>query len=708
MFEVNDFRMAQKAFQRCFTVMRAEEIEYEISAGKVDVMGLGDKWKLEMTRVDWNGRTSAFEKWWKAERVERPGGRKYRLNGIPVGVLFEPCADMFAIKVDLPGSLVWENGGLEEYLKRYNLNVKESLGRTSSKKQWRDSSMSTDKPLPSLPFDIRGQAVGALQLATRRRMKNSPNNTIPSPIVPPKADLQGITIPRTATSAPPTSKSIRTLQDIIRWPRSSNPSTRRNSPTLPWNSPRTQSSPIDAPLLPHEMSHLPEIASQGLNRRCLDQGSARSHDYEPITSSPESLARQPHPETPSTATIDFAYENQSNTNTRLSSDSHTGLHIVNLGSMGRTERKAPSPGTNSSFYELYLDSEQAAGAKTANELEKEEDTEEEKEDENGDYFEIILLPQGYRPQLNGEDPSETSQGTKTKRISMFIDPDPDPRPASSVRSTQTTSSVFQKPTEGRHPASSVYSTQTKRMPTDADPGKGPRLTSSIYSTYSQPTSMYEAANPRPAPSVYSTQTERASSTFPIATKHRQPASSIYSTQTQPTSMHEAQAPHPAPSVYSTHTERASTFPTPANGPRAVSSVYSVQTERASTFPTPTKPPKPAPFVYSTQTQPTSMHEAQAPRPAPSLYSAHTERASAFPISAKYPRPAPSISSIQDRRMSRHRDLGNHRPASSVYSAESVRAATHPVESQAVDPGSEGGNMDEMVLLPRTFEGFKKG
>ncbi|KAL8951050.1 MAG: hypothetical protein Q9222_002943 [Ikaeria aurantiellina] len=53
--------------------------------------GLEDgQWKLERTRVEWNWRIAMFERNWVRKQVERPGGGKWGLNGIPAGVLFGP------------------------------------------------------------------------------------------------------------------------------------------------------------------------------------------------------------------------------------------------------------------------------------------------------------------------------------------------------------------------------------------------------------------------------------------------------------------------------------------------------------------------------------------------------------------------------------------------------------------------------------------
>ncbi|KAL8709158.1 MAG: hypothetical protein Q9220_006038 [cf. Caloplaca sp. 1 TL-2023] len=53
--------------------------------------GLEDgQWKLERMRVEWNWRIAMFERNWVRKQVERPGGGKWGLNGIPAGVVFGP------------------------------------------------------------------------------------------------------------------------------------------------------------------------------------------------------------------------------------------------------------------------------------------------------------------------------------------------------------------------------------------------------------------------------------------------------------------------------------------------------------------------------------------------------------------------------------------------------------------------------------------
>ena len=742
-FELKGFRAAVKAFEHSFNSMETEETKYEIYAGKESMkteimcktnagkengMVLGERWTLEKTRVDRNIRTSVSEKNWKAERVQRPEGRKHETNGIPVGVLFKPTAAMLKIEVDFGIPLNWEDDSLKEYLTRFNLDVEESQSRTSSTKRERDRSMATvtrsrttltklaqhrtfstkrerassvatmtqsrttstklerassvatlnrsrtlpttrkrgssmaiDKSLPPLPATtpgaepplpaveisvIRSQMIEKLDLARRRRMKNSPERATPSPIVPPKPGLQGGLLSKTVTSAPSTSNSIRNSQETIRGPRSSTPTTRRPSSVLPWGSPLTESASLsahDTPLLPHELPHRPEVASQALVRHCLNRGSIQSQNCNSSAYSSESLAHQAHPETPNTATIDFAYEYQSSTNTRFGSDSQTGLRITGLDRMGRGEYQVSSPRTNSSVYNLYAERAWAVEAEIANELENDEDTEQETEDQNEDYFEICLQPLGYRPQLHNEDPIEEFQETRNNRISMYIDEREDPRPASSV-----------------------YSTQSKRTFELANP----------------------IAEPRPAPSVYSTQTKRAS-TFPIQTHHLRPASSIYSTQTPPISTYShPAAPRPASSIYSTQTPPISTSSHQA-APRPASSIYSTQTPPISTY-SHLAAPRPASSIYSPQPNPNpnptpplpNPAHPHPPRPAPSLYSTQTP-----PIP---PRPHPAAP--------------RPRPASSVRSTDTVCATALQKEPQA---GWSGENKEEMILLPATrFEGFE--
>ncbi|KAL8716524.1 MAG: hypothetical protein Q9225_006152 [Loekoesia sp. 1 TL-2023] len=47
-------------------------------------------WMLERPRVEWNWRIALFERNYVRKGVERPGGGKWGLNGIPVGVIFGP------------------------------------------------------------------------------------------------------------------------------------------------------------------------------------------------------------------------------------------------------------------------------------------------------------------------------------------------------------------------------------------------------------------------------------------------------------------------------------------------------------------------------------------------------------------------------------------------------------------------------------------
>lgn len=55
-------------------------------------------WKLERTRVEWNWRIAVFERNYVRKGIERPGGGKWGLNGIPAGVIFGPT---FVIGSDL-------------------------------------------------------------------------------------------------------------------------------------------------------------------------------------------------------------------------------------------------------------------------------------------------------------------------------------------------------------------------------------------------------------------------------------------------------------------------------------------------------------------------------------------------------------------------------------------------------------------------------
>ncbi|KAL9025341.1 MAG: hypothetical protein Q9196_005816 [Gyalolechia fulgens] len=55
------------------------------------------QWTLERPRVEWNWRIALFERNYMRKGVERPGGGKWGLNGIPAGVIFGP-ASHFAIE----------------------------------------------------------------------------------------------------------------------------------------------------------------------------------------------------------------------------------------------------------------------------------------------------------------------------------------------------------------------------------------------------------------------------------------------------------------------------------------------------------------------------------------------------------------------------------------------------------------------------------
>ncbi|KAL8936058.1 MAG: hypothetical protein Q9216_005125 [Gyalolechia sp. 2 TL-2023] len=55
------------------------------------------EWTLERPRVEWNWRIALFERNYARKGVERPGGGKWGLNGIPAGVIFGP-ASHFAIE----------------------------------------------------------------------------------------------------------------------------------------------------------------------------------------------------------------------------------------------------------------------------------------------------------------------------------------------------------------------------------------------------------------------------------------------------------------------------------------------------------------------------------------------------------------------------------------------------------------------------------
>ena len=60
------------------------------------------EWKLERARVDWNWRIALFERNWAKRGVTRPGGGKWGLNGLPVGVMFGVCVlQLFSLIVAL-------------------------------------------------------------------------------------------------------------------------------------------------------------------------------------------------------------------------------------------------------------------------------------------------------------------------------------------------------------------------------------------------------------------------------------------------------------------------------------------------------------------------------------------------------------------------------------------------------------------------------
>ncbi|KAI4177045.1 MAG: hypothetical protein LQ343_000525 [Gyalolechia ehrenbergii] len=50
------------------------------------------QWTLERPRVEWNWRIALFERNYVRKGVERPGGGKWGLNGIPAGVIFGPAS----------------------------------------------------------------------------------------------------------------------------------------------------------------------------------------------------------------------------------------------------------------------------------------------------------------------------------------------------------------------------------------------------------------------------------------------------------------------------------------------------------------------------------------------------------------------------------------------------------------------------------------
>lgn len=503
--------------------------------------------------MDASVRKSFEEKLYKATGEEKPMDGKWALNGIPVGVLFDPSADMLKINVNFEFPLIWEDDGLEKYLKQYNLVIKERQGPTRSTKRERTSSLATDKRLPPLPpatpgaqplfagdvgSAVRRQMIEGVRLATRRREKKSPERAIPSPIVPPK----GIAISRTVTSTPSTSNSISDSQENIRGPRHSFSTIRRPLFVLPKASPRRESSPLcmhEQPLLPHGPPHLGELASRALARRSLSHGSTQSPNCNSPTYSSAPSALQLHPEIATMSTTDFAY------------DSQRGLHITGLGGVGRRDLQVYSPARNSSVFNLYLEREWAADAETINELEYDEDTNQEMEGDNQDYAEIVLLPRTYqRPQFDNRDRSEEVRETPNKRISMFLDTREDPRPASSIYSTQTT---FPNLTGDFRPSSSVYSTQT----TFPNPTADPRPSSSVYSTETAHTSTPTPPPPRPSSSLYS--------------PHPSPSSSLYSPHPRPHRASTISHPRPPSSIYST-------YPDMVPRPRA-SSVYSTDTVR---------------------------------------------------------------------------------------------------------------------------------
>ncbi|KAI4123639.1 MAG: hypothetical protein LQ347_006074, partial [Umbilicaria vellea] len=398
-FKLGDFRMAEKLFKECLKVMdtaKMETAEYAISAGEGSVVRLGDTWELARTSVDHNIRKSVEEKLHKATGEGRPMDGKWAPNGIPVGVLFGPSADMLKITVNVGIPLIWEQDGLRKYLERYKLTVKERPGRivstkgerhsladslkehlkrfemkesqarTSSTRQGRSSSVATDKRLPPLPpatpgarplftgdmgSVVRRHMIERVRLAARRREKKSPERAMPSPIVPPK----GIVISRIVTSAPPTSNPIRVSQDTMSGPRSSTPTGRRPSFVLPWESALTASSPLAAhhtSPIPYEVPQLGEVASHAPVLSSFNNGSIKSQTCSLSTYSPASSARQNHTATPRTATIDFAY------------DSPAGLRISGLDGAGGKEAPADSPPPNSSVYNLYWKREWAADAET--------------------------------------------------------------------------------------------------------------------------------------------------------------------------------------------------------------------------------------------------------------------------------------------------------------------------------------------------------
>ena len=673
-FKLGDFRMAEKLFRECLKVMdtaKTETTEYAISVEEGSVARLGNTWELARTSVDHNIRKSIEEKLHKATGEERPMDGKWAPNGIPVGVLFGPSADMLRIDVNVGVPLIWENDGLRKYLERYKLGVKERQGRiistkverhssvdslkehlkrfemkesqvrTSSTRLGRSSSVATDKRLPPLPpatpgaqplftgdmgSVVRRHMIEKVRLAARRREKKSPERGIPSPIVPPK----GIVVSRIVTSAPSTSNPIRNSQGTICGPHSSTSTGRRPSFVLPWESSLTASSPLSAhhtSPIPHEVPHLGEVGSRAPVLSSFNNGSIKSQTCSLSTYSSASSAHQALSETPPTATIDFAY------------DSPAGLRISGLDGAGRRELPAYSPQPNSSVYNLYLKREWAVDAETPNRLEDDKNDEETLEDEQQDYAEILLMPLTYqRPQFNDEDQSMNfDEEAPNERISMFIDTTEDPRPASSIYSTQSNHIPISVDTRtDPRPASSIYSTQSKHIPISVDTSADPRPASSIHSTQSTrtPTSVDTSPDPRPASSISSTQSTRT-----------------------PISVDTSPDPRPASSISSTQSTRIPISVDTSPDPRPASSVSSLQSAHA-----PISTPQPT---------------------------------SSTPPTIPPPRPTSSIPTHQA-------------PASSAHSTTPVPSVTGPLASQARGrvSGSGGGDEVEVVyLLPRRFEGF---
>ncbi|MCJ1226909.1 hypothetical protein MMC12_003564 [Toensbergia leucococca] len=178
-FQLQEFRGAGKAFKRClalFERLGVEEVRYAVwSNERTRAWGVEAEWVLRKERVEWNWRAALFEKNWMAARVERPGGGRWGLNGIPAGVLFGPEGVEWRVE--------------EQAEAREDVQVSAAVAETE------EDDMATPKPLPPLPFF---PAFGPLPTTTTPATATRHNPSTRSPLFRPPPKPQ----PRAPSTGP--------------------------------------------------------------------------------------------------------------------------------------------------------------------------------------------------------------------------------------------------------------------------------------------------------------------------------------------------------------------------------------------------------------------------------------------------------------------------------------------------------------------------